>query len=393
MAQTANELLFDALVRHQTYLTRLGGGLTKELLALLELTESDLRMQIRDKLAGLNGLSDSAAIRRAEGLIANIESIRNKSWTDVQDYMEVSLTDLAMAEPKFVAGMLVSSVPVLLDPVLPAAAQLKAITTSNPFHGALLKQWAASTQAEDLRRIRSSIQVGMMEGEGTEAIVSRIFRDGGDLDMTRRQVEAIARTAVAHIAAESRDIMFEANADVIEQEQFAATLDARTTPVCRANDGKLFRRGKGPRPPLHIRCRSLRVPVLKKDLGVDRPFKPTTEKILVNEYVKKNNLPSSVKTRADLPRGTKGDFDKWAARRTRELIGTVPAQTSYNTWLKRQSVAFQEEVLGVAKSKLFRDGGLTLDKFVAPDGSELTLAQLHSKYAKAFKQAGIKFDF
>jgi hypothetical protein len=67
----------------------------------------------------------------------------------------------------------------------------------------------------------------------------------------------------------------------------------------------------------------------------------------------------------------------------------VPAATSYQEWLKRQSKEFQEDVLGKTKARLFRDGKLPLDKFVNRLGDELTLAELAGMHSAAFKAAGL----
>jgi hypothetical protein len=170
---------------------------------------------------------------------------------------------------------------------------------------------------------------------------------------------------------------------------FVATLDSRTTPVCRANDGKVFPVGTGPRPPLHIACRSLRVAALDGEVLGNRPYKSSTTKQLLREYTDEKKL-DRVSKRDDLPRGTKGDYDAWARKKIRALTGTVPRSTSYQTWLKVQTQTFQNDTMGVTKAKLFRDGGLTLDKFVAADGTELTLSQLASKHAQAFRAAGLE---
>jgi hypothetical protein len=45
--------------------------------------------------------------------------------------------------------------------------------------------------------------------------------------------------------------------------------------------------------------------------------------------------------------------------------------------------------MGVTKAKLFRDGGLELDKFVHRNGDELTLRELAQKHADAFRAAGL----
>src|SRR5690606_7566723 len=87
------------------------------------------------------------------------------------------------------------------------------------------------------------------------------YRDG-ILQITKRNAEAVARTAVNHTVTASKDELFRANADILAGLRYTATLDGRTTPQCRALDGKVFPLDKGPRPPLHFGCRSTMIPVL-----------------------------------------------------------------------------------------------------------------------------------
>lgn len=390
---TANEALHDALVRHQTYLLRYSGGVRNRLQALLDATEEDLAMRIRDKLRGVTGVTPGS-VRRMQELFVMVDRQRGDVWADVQLQLHGELQALAVAEASATAGMIATVAPVVIETVLPASRQLRAIVDTVPFEGALLKQWAAGMAREDLRRIHAAIQVGMTEGLGSDAIARRVIGTGalnnkdGTLALTRRQVEAVTRTAVAHVAANARDLFIAENADIVLTEKFVATLDSRTTPVCKANDGKTFPIGKGPRPPLHVSCRSLRVPVLNGEVLSERPAVPVTQKQLLREFTEQNNL-GKVHTREALPRGTKTAFDTYARKRKRELTGVVPASTSYQAWLTRQSRTFQEDTLGITKAKLFRDGKLPLDKFVAQDGTELTLDQLARRHATAFRAAGL----
>jgi hypothetical protein len=70
------------------------------------------------------------------------------------------------------------------------------------------------------------------------------------------------------------------------------------------------------------------------------------------------------------------------------MDGQVPDAETYQTWLKKKPAAFQDDVLGPTRGKLFREG-LPLDRFVDETGKEYTLAQLRSKDASLFKKAGI----
>ena len=64
----------------------------------------------------------------------------------------------------------------------------------------------------------------------------------------------------------------------------------------------------------------------------------------------------------------------------------VGARTTYGGWLKKQPVEFVDEALGVERSKLFRSGKLTIDKFVDPTGRMYTLEQLAQMNQIAFQE-------
>lgn len=394
MAKTVNEELMDALIRHQTYLLRYSGSVRNRIWAILDSTEQDIVDKIRSRLASNIGLTTGVELKRLQSLVDQIEIIRGKAWSQVKDTLDSQMVSLSLQEAVSLQGTVTLLLPTIIETALPGARMLRAIATARPFHGAILSEWAADMEASDIRRIHGAIQSGMVAGEDMAAIARRVTGTGdllgadGVTEMTRRQVAAVTRTAVMHIANASRSAFLQANADIVEEEHFVATLDSRTTPICRANDGKNFPLGKGPVPPLHFNCRSLRVAVLDGTLLGDRPAKPFVEKELVQEYAEENDL-GQIKNRDDLPHGTKGAYDKWKRGRIREMIGPVPASTTYNEWLKGQSKVFQDDTLGVTKAKLFRDGGLALDRFVSRTGDELTLAQLADREVEAFIAAGL----
>lgn len=392
--QTANEALFDAMVRHQTYLMRFSGYVRNRVLAILDRSEQAIADTIRGRLADSEGLTTPTEVRRLEALLRTLDALRSKAWEGATEELQKQMEDLAYQEPITFQGMFATAAPSVVNTVLPTTRLLRAIALSRPFEGRILREWADTMAADDIRRIHAAVQTGMVAGESSAAIARRVVGTGaldgtdGMTQMTRRQVEAITRTAVNHIANSARDAFMAENADIVLSEVYVATLDARTTPICKALDGKVYPTGTGPRPPQHMGCRSLRVAVMDGEVMSGRPYKASTTKKLLREYTDANGL-ERVTTRDDLPRGTKGDFDAWARKRVRELTGRVPASTSYQAWLERQPVQFQEDTLGITKAKLFRDGKLTLDKFVTSSGHELTLAELAGKHAAAFRAAGL----
>ena len=154
-----------------------------------------------------------------------------------------------------------------------------------------------------------------------------------------------------------------------------AILVIRTTVECAGHDGKVYKRGSHPLPPLHFRCRSLIIPYISPENLNNRGFDANAERMLVSDFAEENGL-GKISNRDSLPRGYKTAYTKWARTRKRELIGQVPATQNFDTWLRNQSPTFQNEYLGPGRAAVFRQGNLTLDKFVTRDGYELTIAEL-----------------
>lgn len=392
--ETINERFFDALVRHQIGLLRLSGSIRNRVHKLLDATEKDMAATIRRRLASSSGLNTPADVRRLQTLLKSIRATRLKAWEQVTAAWLEDLQEIARAEPAIIDGNLKTVVPVILETTLPAVSLLDSIVRTRPFEGKTLRQWAQDIQRADIARIEDQIRIGLVQGESSAAIARRVVGTvrqrgrNGVTEITRRQAAGITRTAVNAFTNQAKREFFKANADIFEEELYTATLDARTTPVCRSLDGDTFPIGEGPIPPLHFNCRSLRVGVINGQVIGNRPARAFTERQLLREFTAQQGI-SSVATRARLPRGTKLAFDQFRAARIRELTGRVPAKVSYQQWLSRQSAAFQDDVLGKAKGRLFRRGGLTLDKFVNRAGDELPLSELARRERAAFEAAGL----
>ncbi len=392
---TFNEEFFDALVRHQIGLMRLSGSIRNDVFKLLNATERDMADKIRSRLTGKQGLRTPSDVRRMNRLIKSLTATRLKTWKDVNALWVREMVELAKAEPGFVAAAAVNSYPVVINYVIPEVSALEAIVRSKPFQGKTMKGWAQSISAADVKRIEDQIKIGFVQGETGPQIARRIVGSArlrgvnGVTEITRRQASAITRTAVNGIANFAKREFYMANRDVFKEEIYVATLDNRTTPICQSLDGKRFPVGEGEIPPVHIQCRSLRVAVVTPELIGSRPVRNFTKQGLVREFSKSKGL-GRISDRAKLPRGTKGEFDQFSRRRMRELTGRTPAKTTYQEFLTRQTTDFQDDILGKIKGKLFRDGGLTLDKFVDKAGNTLTLNQLKATEAAAFVKAGIK---
>lgn len=393
MSKTANEEIFDAIIRHQIYLLRYSGSVRNQVTKIINQSEALIAEKIRDRAPG-GGVTNTKELTRLLSLQASIRAIRLKSWQEAKAFLEKEMVDLAANEAVVVNALYQTTSPVVVQTLLPTEEFLRIIALEQPFEGATLADWADSMALADIKRLNSAVQAGMVAGDSVQAITRRAIGTkafkgiDGATELTRKQVQAVVRTAVQHVANAARASFFEQNSSVIASEKYVATLDSRTTPVCRANDGKTYPVGKGPQPPLHFNCRSVRVAFFDGVLLGNRPAKPVTEQQLLREFSAAEGL-EGVRSRADLPRGTKTAYDTFSRGRIRALTGQIPADETYQTWLKKQSVAFQEDVLGKTKAALYRKGNLTLDKFIDFNGRELSLRDLAAKHKAAFRAAGL----
>lgn len=354
---SVNEVIFDAQVRHSIYLQRYTAGTVSRIIALLNRVDADLAAQIAK--FDPNEVAPRYAEQRLEKMLDAIRVLNRDVYEAALKALRGEMGDLAAYEAEFQTRILSDNIPVQVDVVQPAPAQVRAAAMARPFQGRLLKEWGRDLEASAFARVRDAIRIGFTEGETTDQIIKRVrgtrpfqYKDG-ILESNRRGLAAMVRTAVAHTANVARAETFNENADLVKSVKWVSTLDSKTSAVCRARDGKVYPLDSGPRPPAHWNCRSSTTPVLKslRELGLNVD---------------------------DVEGSTRASMD-----------GQIPQSTTYGDWLKGKSASFQDDVLGPTKGKLFRDGGLTLDRFVDPTGKEYTLDELRKRDAEAFRKAGL----
>lgn len=336
------EAVHNLAIRHRIGLTRYSNAVVRKTIALLNRIET----QVVERLARTS--NETFAGRRLEELLAEIRSIQRTGWAVISERVNADLNQLAANETAFaskLASLSPASQVATVDAVFsgaPALTQVIAAVNARPFQGRLLREWLADTEEAVAKRVRDTIRQGFIEGRTTDQIVRSLrgtkaaqYKDGA-LEISRRGAEAIVRTAITHTANVAHEEVWKANSDVVKGVRWTSTLDARTTLICASRDGNVYPIGQGPRPPAHINCRSVTTPILDQIEGVT-PFTPPT----------------------------------------------------YAEWLKKQPVEVQDDVLGPTRAKLFRFGGLTLDRFVDRAGHTITLDQLRARDVAAFRQAGV----
>ena len=350
MADTINERFMDFQVAQQIRWIRMQNREVAKALAVLRRVDKQLGSALR---AADDGTPYTQA--RLQALRAQVESMITAIHAQIVPEINKAVTEAAQAAADIEESLFRRNLPAGLDITTPNPGVVQKAATLKPFNGEILSAWTEGVKQSDLNRTWRAIQDGIVMGETTPALISRL--NGSVREVSKRGMEALVRTSINHATNQGRQALWEQNADIVGSIKWVATLDGRTSPICRHRDGKV-----GPvspaqvdwqvpmgyaqlepafaRPPAHPNCRSTTVAVTKswKELGFD-----------VDE----------------LPPGTRASMD-----------GQVPADLTYYEWLRRQSDDVQRDILGPSRFDLWKSGKVTPDKFMNDKGKYLTVTDL-----------------
>lgn len=338
--------------RGQVFLQRLKAGEAKKTQAFLrevdgylrarvggtEFTRARINAQLAETQAALSAMSHAESAR----LLADLRPLAEQ----VAD-LEVRILDIATSTETTVAA----------PQQVYAAVTARPLSVRGQWGGKLLEPLVRGWNDGVADRVVDTIRQGFFEGQ-TNAQILRAIRgtgalrnEDGLLAQMARGEAALVQTAVQHVASIARESVWSANADIITGVEWLSTLDEKTTEICASLDGEVFPIDEGPRPPIHVNCRSATVPRLHDDF-------------------------------AALDRGG-----------TRASIGgQVDSDLTYYEWLKTQPQEFQAEAIGPVRAKLLRDGGLSAKEFAAlslnKNFEPLTLDEMRALEPLMFKNAG-----
>jgi SPP1 gp7 family putative phage head morphogenesis protein len=351
----------DIATRQAVYLERLKAGYVRSYAS----THASLRERVRVVLQSLD-ISAMQDLSRRElekvlfGLRASMMEIAAPALTE---FLETKMPELANLWAALEVSTLAANIagnPVFAAPTAKLAYQA-ALTSPVQATGELLAGFVGDWAASDAVRVSNVVRNGWAQSKTLQEMVREVvgtkkanYADG-ILDISRRHASTVIHTATQHTANAAKMKVWEDNSDIIKKYKWISTLDRRTTTQCKSLDGREFEAGKGPMPPIHPNCRSITIAVLPKGL----------------EWL-----------------------DEGATRASSgPTAGDAKADENYYDWLKRQPADFQDTALGNTRAKLFRDGGLTPDKFAELNLSRnfqpLTIAEMRDIMPDAFKRAGL----
>ncbi len=362
--------LADLATRQQVALERIKSGFDREFKGVAR----TLRAKIREIFSRIDvDTLDELSLGELNALLVKLSKEQTKITAAYVDDFEKSLKDVGAMSAKLEVSQLATLDTgdlAALSVVAPSANKIYKEALRQPIQavGQMLEPFIAQFPPQDVARMNKVIRTGYAQGTSNQDMVRELvgtkknnYKDG-QVAITERNASAVTHTATQHINTVARQATWQSDDALGLGYYWVATLDRRTTQQCRGLDethgvGKEpFEYGKGPLPPIHVRCRSTTVPQ------------------------------------------TAPEYEFLQEGRTRAAVGTKPGQVdgqlTYYSWLKTQPASFQDFAIGPTRGKLLRNGGLSSEQFanlsLDKNFQPLTLAEMEEANPAAFKRAGVK---
>jgi len=212
-----------------------------------------------------------------------------------------------------------------------------------------LAQRIQSLGSGELTRMQTAINTGLSKGLSNSEIIRNVV---GKTRLTEAHASALVRTSITRTQTVAQLNVLKENREIMKGIRFTAVLDSRTSSICAHHDGKVYDIDDTRFiPPLHWRCRSTLVPVLKSHSELLTSASPDIKK--------------------DVLKGLK-------ASQVANLNGVAPSKEDYGTWLKRQKqeVKIRHFQGDIRKVELFDNGQLPIESFTTSSGKPLSLTAL-----------------
>lgn len=347
-----NADLFDKIIRFQIDIKRMDAGTRKRVIAVLEKLQKDLIAELSGQ--DITGLSKSSV----KALLNSITPILVDYYSQAQEILDGDLRGMAKVQAKQALKSLNETVFINTEANLPTDTMIDRVTDNVSIAGGTVSAWWNRQRGDVQFKLGNAIRQGILLNETNQQIIYRVIGKGaepGILPIARRNAAALVQTAVASVANDARQAVYERNDDIIKSFVWFTALDSHVCPLCIGRSGKEWRNNKEHTPmghsvpfqipPIHYNDRCLLLPktMTFEEMGIDLP---------------------------ETPIGTRASS-----------LGQIDGNTTFNDYLKMVTKSQQDEMLGKGRAQMWRDGKISLGQLLDGQGRELTLAELEAKYS------------
>ncbi|KGK24495.1 minor capsid protein [Pseudomonas plecoglossicida] len=294
--------LADKTIKHQIAMRGQFTRIAKQAALHLQALKVSVKAELDEAMTARNW----SAVARLRRTFVAIDKLIADEYELMSETLKREMGDLFVYESEFTSKLLGFD----FTSSMITEKLVDSIVSNDPFDGKILGEWLDEQKLATQIKVKQTIRLGVLNGLSTLKIVDALYAEPGNPFLgAKRNAEIMVRTASAHVTSQASLKTFERVG--FGQYQLSAVLDSRTTPVCRALDGKIYNvSDKGRKvPPFHPGCRTVMIAVTEDD-----------------------------------PAFTDG----------------------YEDWLSKQSAAEQEAILGPARYRLWKSGQ-ALESFVDLD--------------------------
>lgn len=367
---TVSKQLLDDVITHSVDLLRVAAHLRIPILKLLTKLERDLLNDLED-IAGKTDFT----VTRMRALLSQTRDTINSIYDRIAVANEAGLVQVATITAKAAVNSINDAINADVASVGMSKEKLEKIASDTLIRGLPSEDWWAGQSARLQKAFTAQMQMGQLRGETIDQLARRIrgtkaagFRDG-IMQLSKAQADTLVRTSVQAVSNAARLQQYANNSDVVKGVMWSGTLDDRECEICIALDGLEWSfpddagifadyepvgHDKEFEPaPIHMNCRCAIVPVT----------------FSWQELADMHGNSAGAQIADQVPEGTRASMD-----------GQVPDSTSFFDWLEGRTEAEQNDILGVGKADLFRDGKIDATDLTDQNNRPLSLEELEAKY-------------
>lgn len=321
-------------ILHQLYLERYKNGETKKIIKILNNANKLIKKELK--------LSDNVYSKSRYQKISKTLNLLSKKLKNTVGE-ELDKTDLITEELETQRKLLEKQG--ITDIVLPDEKKIRTAVQFKPFgEKSNYDTFLNSIQTNFYDTWDNAVRSGFITGETTDNIIKEVMgvvaknadlSKVGTIQNLYNSIERNTRTYLQSMATTARNTLYAENDKYFDGYKWLSTLDRKSCLICGGLDNQVrenLEDWNKELPPLHFNCRCVIVPIIKgfEDFNGKRA-------------------------------GTDGYSDE---------------NTSYEDWLKAQSVEVQKDILG-ARYNLYKNG-TPITQFVN-DGKILTLKEIKDR--------------
>ena len=370
--------LAQQIADHQARLQIIGSNWGEEINNALDATEKRFLERLQKELKNFDFVpNQKKTLEQLKKINEKLIKIRTQAWIEAQASVTYECKKLSENEVKW--GKRVAK-EMTGEKKLnePSETSLSRVVENTLSSGRTLQQWFDKVAADDAARIETIIRQGISSGWTIDQIADNItgtaengYRDG-IFNTTRREAVNMARTVCNGVANSAKLAFYRANDDVITGVEILSTLDGRTCPVCASLDRKRYKMDEAPPSlPLHNMCRCVLLPVTPASDFADEQ-RPMAKADFMAEAKRAYEEKNKGEKFSDLDDDEKKKLYYQAMREYEKRTGEPAYEQSDGAvsfreyFTEHMTEQQRKDWLGPERYKLWKRGGVSLDKFIPP---------------------------